>query len=159
MRAIIIAASRAYHEAQNALLKVFEEPPKGVLLFLIMPQMDMLLPTLRSRVMLLPLHKENKKSTSDSAEEFVKMNKEKRSGFIKKLTSGKDEDERRELRDEALALVNGIEVIVYKKWKGGGDRTALLRDIAVLRGYLHDRSAPVKMILEHIALVLPRHLI
>jgi hypothetical protein len=36
---------------------------------------------------------------------------------------------------------------------------ALLFDIATLRGYLYDRSAPVRMILEHLSLVIPRNLL
>ena len=52
-KVVIIAAKRAYHETQNALLKLFEEPPKGAYLFLIMPSLGGLLPTLRSRVQLL----------------------------------------------------------------------------------------------------------
>lgn len=49
-KVVIVAASRAYHEAQNALLKLFEEPPEGTYLFLILPSLGGLLPTLRSRV-------------------------------------------------------------------------------------------------------------
>ncbi|OYV27629.1 MAG: hypothetical protein B7W98_01385 [Parcubacteria group bacterium 20-58-5] len=52
-KVIIIAALRAYHEAQNALLKVFEEPAPGVHLFLVLPSLGGLLPTLRSRVQVL----------------------------------------------------------------------------------------------------------
>ena len=52
-KVVIIAASRAYHEAQNSLLKLFEEPPAGTYLFLIMPSLGGLLPTLRSRVQVL----------------------------------------------------------------------------------------------------------
>ncbi|MEK7086397.1 MAG: hypothetical protein AAB951_01255 [Patescibacteria group bacterium] len=54
-KAVIISASRAYHEAQNALLKVFEEPPAGTYLFLIMPSLGGLLPTLRSRVQIFDM--------------------------------------------------------------------------------------------------------
>ncbi|MFA6408540.1 MAG: hypothetical protein WCW36_03720, partial [Candidatus Paceibacterota bacterium] len=54
-KVVIITASRAYHEAQNALLKVFEEPPEGTYLFLILPSLGGLLPTLRSRVHVLKM--------------------------------------------------------------------------------------------------------
>ena len=161
-KVVIIAATRAYHEAQNALLKLFEEPPKGTYLFLIMPSLGGLLPTLRSRVQVLPASLSSdgrpKIRISDVAEEFVKASKEKRSVMIKKLMSGRDEEERRELRDEALAIVNGIEAVVYKRGIGSAD-AALLSDIATLRGYLHDRSAPVRMILEHLSLVIPKDLL
>ena len=74
------------------------------------------------------------------------------------------------LRDEAIAIVNGIEAIAYKR-RGDtlrllqqGDTlqqgvTLLLGDIATLRGYLYDRSAPVRMIMEHLSLVIPKGLI
>jgi DNA polymerase III delta prime subunit len=161
---VIIAASRAYHEAQNALLKLFEEPPKGTYLFLVLPSLGGLLPTLRSRVQILKGASEHVGMiyhTSDPAFEFLKANKEKRSAMIKKLTSGKDEEERRENREEALAIVNGIEAIAYER---RGDTlkqgvTSLLSDIATLRGYLHDRSAPVRMILEHLSFVIPKNLV
>ncbi|MDP2665046.1 MAG: hypothetical protein Q8P23_00115 [bacterium] len=174
-KVVIIAASRAYHEAQNALLKLFEEPPKGTYLFLIMPSLGGLLPTLRSRVQVLKSQISNLKSQTSTkheinpAEEFLKASKEKRSAMIKKLTSGKDEEERRELREEAIAIVNGIEEIAYKR---RGDTlqqgvtspfprgvTSLLNDIAILRTHLYDRSAPVRMILEHLSLVIPKGLL
>jgi DNA polymerase III delta prime subunit len=159
-KVVIIAASRAYHEAQNALLKLFEEPPTGTYLFLVLPSLGGLLPTLRSRVQVLrPDGRLRKSSISEVAEEFMKASKEKRSALIKKLTSGKDEEERRENREEALAIVNGIEVAAYAKLERGDGVAALLSDIAVLRGHLHDRSAPVRMILEHVSLVIPKDLV
>jgi hypothetical protein len=39
------------------------------------------------------------------------------------------------------------------------EKVALLSDIAQLRQHLHDRSAPVRMILEHVSLVLPKDLL
>ncbi|MDP2655285.1 MAG: hypothetical protein Q8P17_01855 [bacterium] len=170
-KVVIISASRAYHEAQNALLKIFEEPPRGTYLFLIMPSLGGLLPTLRSRVQILNPYRDVRRPTSDvgrrtsntSAETFLKASKEKRSTMIKKLTSGKDEEEKRENREEAIAIVNGIEAVAYEAMKNDGYRkpiiTKLLSDIAVLRSHLYDRSAPVKMILEHLSLVIPKDLV
>lgn len=162
-KAMIISASRAYHEAQNALLKIFEEPPSGTYLFFILPTLGGLLPTLRSRVQILDTHKGLRKSfISGEAEAFLNASREKRILMIKKLTSGKGEEERRENRDEAIRIVNGIEATAYeafKKRRDGGAVAALLSDIAVLRGHLYDRSAPVRMILEHLALVIPKDLV
>ncbi|MCR4334072.1 MAG: hypothetical protein NUV60_03640 [Patescibacteria group bacterium] len=171
-KVVIIAASRAYHEAQNALLKLFEEPPAGAYLFLILPSLGSLLPTLRSRVQVLDIHVGPPRSyIPEVAEAFIKASKEKRSAMIKKLTSGKDEEERRELREEAITLVNGIEAAAYRR-RGDTLRlpqgvtspsargvTSLLSDIAALRGHLYDRSAPIKMILEHLSLVIPKGLV
>jgi DNA polymerase-3 subunit delta' len=162
-KVIIIVANRVYHEAQNALLKLFEEPPPETFLFLILPTLGGLLPTLRSRVQILK-NKELKikNKGKNPAEEFLRAGKEKRSVLIKKLASGKDEEERREKRNEAIAIVNGVEIAAYEKFKKRGVRqltdAALLSDIATLRGHLHDRSAPVKMILEHLSLIIPKDL-
>jgi len=175
---IIITASRAYHEAQNALLKLFEEPPANTYLFFILPTLGGLLPTLRSRVQILSM-KDIGSPTSNvglpmsyipkEIEEFIKASKEERSVIIKKLANGKDDDERRSNRDEAIAILNGIEEIAYKRrvvtlQQGVTSPfpqgvTSLLNDIAVLRGHLNDRSAPVRMILEHLSLVIPGNLL
>ncbi|MEK7144711.1 MAG: hypothetical protein AAB794_02560 [Patescibacteria group bacterium] len=168
-KVVIIAATRAYHEAQNALLKLFEEPPPGTYLFLILPSLGGLLPTLRSRVQVLKHEIRNPKSETisakgmiyhtGSAEEFMKASKEKRSAIIKKLMSGSDEEERRELRDEAIAIVNGIEKAAYMSGRTTSRHRELLEEIQILRGYLYDRSAPVRMIMEHLSLVIPKGLV
>ena len=163
-KVVIIAASRVYREAQNALLKIFEEPPLNTYLFLVLPTFGGLLPTLRSRVTTLGVRPARQRAEiSDIAHTFIENTKEKRSALIKKLASGGDEEERREHRDEALAIMNGIESIAYAALQNDGYRksiiTNLLSDIATLRGHLHDRSAPVKMILEHLSLVIPKDLI
>jgi DNA polymerase III delta prime subunit len=163
-KVIIVVASRAYHEAQNALLKLFEEPPPGTYLFLVLSTVGGLLPTLRSRVQILGQKTKNKKQKTtlpEATEQFLKASREKRSALIKKVTAGKDEEERRELREEAIALLNGIEAVAYESMKKGSSKTtaALLSDISTLRGHLYDRSAPVRMILEHLSLVIPKDLI
>ena len=47
-RIFIIELNAVTHEAQNALLKVFEEPAQGTHFFIISPSSDIFLPTLRS---------------------------------------------------------------------------------------------------------------
>ncbi|NNM83994.1 hypothetical protein HKL94_02145 [Candidatus Parcubacteria bacterium] len=157
-KVLIIAASRAYHEAQNALLKLFEEPPSGTYLFLILTSLGGLIPTLRSRVQVLGTEREG--ASFKEAESFIAAAREKRSALIKKLTSGSDDEERRENREKAIAIVNGIEAAAYRKFVKSDEKSAaLLSDIATLRPYLYDRSAPLRMILEHLSLVTPKNLI
>ena len=79
--------------------------------------------------------------------------------MIKRLTSGKDEEERRELREEAIAIINDIETVAYASGRSTSRHRELLEDIQILRGHLYDRSAPVRMILEHLSLILPNDLV
>lgn len=156
-KVLIIAASRAYREAQNALLKLFEEPPQGTYLFLILPTLGTLLPTLRSRIQILKhqaLSTKHQTHASDIAQKFLKASRERRGAMAKRLATGKDEEERREHRDEALAILDGIERAVYAA--GVEKHAELLRETSMLRGCLHERSAPVKIVLEHLAIVAPR---
>ncbi|PIR83159.1 hypothetical protein COU19_02020 [Candidatus Kaiserbacteria bacterium CG10_big_fil_rev_8_21_14_0_10_56_12] len=160
-RAIIIAAARAYREAQNALLKIFEEPVPGTHLFLILPTLGGLLPTLRSRVVVLRQGAGAARAVSEDARVFLAAAREKRTAMIKRLSTGRDEDERRTNRDRALAIVNGVEATAYEALHAGNrapEIVSLLRDTTELRTFLHDRSAPVRMILEHLSLVIPRDL-
>lgn len=158
-KALVIAAERLYHESQNALLKLFEEPPQGTYLFLVVPSLGMLLPTLRSRVQVLG-DGAARAVVQPEVAAFLSATSEKRAALIKKLSTGRDEAERRANRDRALAIVNGIEAALYAKNKGSltSLNPVLLRELMTLRDFLHDRSAPVKMILEHLSLVVPNGL-
>ena len=157
-KALILSAERVYHEAQNALLKLFEEPPAGTYLFLCVPNTGMLLPTLRSRVQILDSRAAHAGQTTDDVGEaafFLQASSAERSARIKKLSSGKDDDTRRENRLSALALIDGVEAAAVS-WKRTPETLALLRELEQFRSFLYERSAPVKMILEHLAIVLPR---
>ncbi|HEX8947287.1 MAG TPA: hypothetical protein VF829_03690 [Candidatus Paceibacterota bacterium] len=161
-KAIVLAMDRVYHEAQNALLKLLEEPPAGTIIILAVPQLAMLLPTVRSRVLPLPGAQVRVREISEEAQAFLDATKEKRAALIKKLATGKDEDARRANRDAAIRIMDGVEQAAYAAYGAEKERAkrealrALLSDIEILRGYLYDRSAPVRMILEHLSLVLPK---
>jgi DNA polymerase-3 subunit delta' len=60
---IIIAATEFTTVAQNALLKLLEEPPRNIEFIIISPTKSNLLPTVRSR---LPIIKQNKIATKES---------------------------------------------------------------------------------------------
>jgi hypothetical protein len=133
-------------EAQQALLKLFEEPQAGSVFVLLMPH-GTLLPTLRSRLMRYP--EKLKLPEQKSSLVFLKASSKNRSEFVTKLL--KDEDNQKERVREFLLE---LEAELAKKIKNKEARAGL-EDIAKVRSYVADRSPSLKMLLEHLALTLP----
>ena len=159
---LVIATTRIFHEAQNALLKLFEEPPKGVTMVLIVPSFGQLLPTLRSRVAVLS----SKEHETSAASGFLALDESARGAYIAKLLertkADKDEDTQ-EARGELLRLMEGLMIAGYSaRERASGpahaDLTQFLSDLDTFLPILHERSAPLKLIFEHLLLVLPRSL-
>lgn len=80
-KAIAIVGKIFNLEAQNALLKILEEPPKGVEFFIFTPNKNSLLPTIRSRMQIInaiiktpisPLELDIKKLTLEKIYSFLK---------------------------------------------------------------------------------------
>lgn len=163
-KVIVLTAGRLFHEAQNALLKLFEEPPHGTTLILVVPAEGMLLPTLRSRVLSLP---GNQVSIGlEEANEFLSADAPGRAKQVAKLVlnakSDKDE-EKQAARLRAIRLVEGLIRYTHEARKNTKDSQAheldlLLRDLSRFLPILHERSAPLKLIFEHLLLVVPEEL-
>ncbi len=161
---IVIAANRLFHEAQNALLKLFEEPPEGTTLVLIVPAEGILLPTLRSRVIALPGGTDVGGIGTEAAA-FLEAGNAEREKLVAKLIarSKSDKDEEKQAaRMEAIRLVEGLTRAAYAaRARAKGDTRELdllLRDLERFAPILHERSAPLKLIFEHILIVLPEKL-
>lgn len=157
-KAIVVAANRLFHEAQNAMLKVFEEPPQGTTLFLVIPAEGMLLPTLRSR--LQPLTGQKAHHTTPEVHAFLMGSSSEREKLVAKLVdrskSDKDE-EKQKARNEAIQLVEGLIRAAYAQ-KERPEMASFLADLDSFLPILHERSAPLKLIFEHILLVIPTEL-
>lgn len=141
----LIGAASITTEAQQALLKLFEEPQKGVVFVLLIPH-GTLLPTLKSRM--LPYEKQQLVQKS-SATPFLTASSKERSEIIAKLL--KDEEG---VRERVRDFLNGLEYSLSKKMSDKQVRDGL-EDIAKVRSYVADRSPSFKMLLEHLALSLP----
>ncbi len=167
---LIIAASRIFHEAQNALLKLFEEPPEGTTLILVIPSEGLLLPTLRSRLIVLPQaaesEKHNGKRVGGFAKQFLEANSTEQEKIIAKLlerTKSDKDEEKQAARSEAIQLVEGLTHSAHQAWAAakGPEKENLslfLRDLERFLPILHERSAPLKLIFEHLLIVLPKTL-
>ena len=152
----IVATVSMTTEAQQALLKLFEEPQIGAVFVLIIPH-GTVLPTLRSRCMALYISNVSvvRKDSDDCAQEFLRANHEDRSAIITKIVK-EYEDNRAVARD----FLDALERAVYKHigfTRNGKELviTEALSDIALFRGYLSDKAPSVKMIFEHLAASLP----
>lgn len=164
-KVIIASATRFFYQAQNALLKTFEEPPKGTVLILVLPNEGVILPTLRSRLVSLssPQGETSTIYGTALAEEFLKVGGEGREKLIAKLidrTKSDKDDEKARARSDAGALLEGLMRNAYAKAKEkpAPELTAFLSDLDRFMPMMHDASTPLKLIFEHILLTIPRGL-
>ncbi len=144
-------------EAENALLKVFEEPAPGTHFFVVVPSAEFLLPTLRSRFMVLtPAPDEERNAVlAAKGKAFLKLSKAARLEYIADfIEEHKDEDKHDALKGEAVRLLNAIESVLAEKKSGmTRDEQFVLKQLWMCKHFLRDRGASTKMLLEYIALI------
>lgn len=148
----IIEASGMTHEAQNSLLKIFEEPHEHSHFFLIMPSLDVLLPTLRSR--LLILEKQENEESSSEAVKFLKLSKKDKIAFVDELAKSISDEEA--TKSDAMQFLADLERVVHIRFVSNNfneNDSHLLKAIMKARDYMNDRSPSIKQLLEYVALM------
>jgi len=141
-KVFIIETDFITEEAQNTMLKVFEEPTDGTHFFVVSPQ-DMLLPTLRSRMVVFRQENEGGVNTK-----ILDLNIKDRLDLIKKITEAiKDEES---TKQQAIELLNNIESELYQN--GIQENQHALELCQKTRESLYDRGAPIKIVLENLVL-------
>ncbi len=130
----VIVTNNITLEAQNALLKLFEEPPANTVFFLIIPHESLLLPTLRSRFVDQIRATEK---TSTEADEFLTMSLGERMEYITKQAKkdpsslerlATDLGRKKNLTPEAKRSLLLVNKYVYNR---GASRKALLEELAL----------------------------
>ena len=149
-RTFVIVAPTIAPDAQNALLKTFEEPPAGACFILVVPSPEMLLPTLRSRTQHLSLEGARHVQTIVNVQKFLSSRAEKRFEMLKPFLD-KGEDERRDLAG-TISFLSELEHALAADPKA--DAEGLLA-IYRARKYITDRGALAKPLLEQMALLIP----
>ncbi len=174
----IVVAESFTREAQNALLKTFEEPTAGTHFFIIIPHLATILPTLKSRVIMIESKGQSARDdTKTIAENFLDSALEQRFAMIKKLTvaskgltrhdsalvasngltrhdpAGSKKGEQVD-REKIRRILDHIERILYTQMAGlpSGD---IFHEIYQTKTYLADRGSSPKMLLDHISIVIP----
>lgn len=141
----VIEAQKFTAEAQNALLKTLEDPVPNTHFFILAREAAMFLPTLLSR-----MHRVDARGESDEgseAKKFLKKNLKQRLAFAKKFADEKDER-------GAGALAEFLDSLLLIL-KEDGAPTGSLQRVLDARTYARDSGAMPRLILEHLALVLP----
>ncbi len=147
----IIQADFISHEAQNSLLKVFEEPTLGTHFFIISPQ-DILLPTLRSRMQVMNFQTLGVRNTQTpsvgKSRTVLDMKISERLAKVKEITEAISDEEA--TKQDAIMFLNEVEKELHD---AGVEKLAKSLEVCQLaRVSLYDRGAPVKMILENVVL-------
>lgn len=155
----ILSCNSMTTEAQNSLLKLFEEPTDGTHFFVVSNSSEFFLPTLRSRMVIIKsadvrrLDADERKYKNDDTEfveKFLKTSKSKRLKMIKDIVDEKD-------KEKAILFLNSLETILRENIDfSSKEQTYALGEILKCRDYLNDRSPSVKLILEHLSLITPQ---
>lgn len=155
----LISANNFLLEAQNTLLKIFEEPIINTHFFLVVPNKDILLKTLISRFYLVQTKSKLEKEIQ-MAENFITMPLKDRLDFIKDLLKEDEEGtgDMMSSRSKASAFLNALESVVHQKIMFNMYKVkniSFFDQILKVREYINQPGSSLKILLESVALVTP----
>jgi|AntRauTorckE6833_2_1112554.scaffolds.fasta_scaffold00021_49 hypothetical protein len=142
-RILVIYAARIGSEAQNALLKLFEDPPERSRFLLLVPTITMLLPTVRSRLQ-IETPAAVTKALSTTGNDFLQATYKERMDIIERLHKAKDKMSMRTIVTDVGSYVSLHETSY-----------AVTRATVGALEYRDLPGASLKMWLEYLALLLP----
>ncbi len=163
MRFFVIGAESFTTEAQNGLLKVLEEPIAGNHFFILTPNEEILLPTLRSRLARIRGCEVINDEILSWCQSFIGADVVSRLVMIEKFLKDSDKDDNEKLiRHKTRDILNQIEKIFAEKIKVSDtfiqEAPAIARfltELLKMKGYLNDTAPAPRLILEYIAFVCP----
>jgi DNA polymerase III delta prime subunit len=149
-------------DAQNVLLKMFEEPIENTHFFVVVPDVNSLLKTLVSRFYLISA-RQDLAEESKEAEKFINMSLKARIDFIKELLTESDveDSEGNEIialdstRAKALKFLNELEFVLHKKKPRGIFDIRFFEHFFKVREFLRMPGSSTKTLMESVALVTP----
>lgn len=162
-KVFVVAFKTIMREAQNALLKTIEEPTDGTHFFFVTQTRSHLLPTFLSRVQVLNQSSDiGHQSVEGEGEKFLAASIPERLTMIEPITKAKDED-RPEAKEDARRLLESLERALTLRaldaaGADGNPRAVALGEIISAKRHLAGRSPSPKLLLEHLALVVPQTL-
>jgi len=154
----IIATKFINREAEQTLLKIIEEPTDNTHFFIVVPDASILAGTILSRVHIVKTEKLDNKELEKFVASFIASTPKERIDKVAIMVKeNKSEESSGQLRFYATSFVNEIEKNLHQKFKKDKkDKNIIfiLEELQKARMYLSTPGASVKMILEHLALVI-----
>ncbi len=145
----VVSANFITEKAQNAMLKLFEEPVGGTHFFMILPSIGGIIPTLRSR--LFVIQHESVGNTKINAKDFISSNVGNRMDMVRELAESVSNED--ESKIEIVNFLNALEKEIFQAKNPSSSE--VLENIEKMRSYASDQSPSLKMILEYLALSIP----
>ncbi len=156
-KVFVISVNAILNDAQNTLLKVFEEPIENVIFFLIIPSETQLLKTLVSRFYVVDT--ERGVVNIKEAKKFLQMTQSMRIDFLKNFLAEEDEEEGEptdSVRAKAIRFLNEVESVLHEEFKKNTQLSSSMEEILKARKHLRFVGSPTKTILESVALRIPK---
>ncbi|MEK9181446.1 MAG: hypothetical protein AAB786_00270 [Patescibacteria group bacterium] len=172
----IVSVNNFLLEAQNSLLKMFEEPIENTHFFLVVPEVNALLKTFVSRFYVVFARQDLAEEQKD-AEKFINMSLKNRIDFMKDLlaeskTDGENNPSLDSARSKALIFLNSLEFTLRSKLVNnfadftlpgvpGGTYAAqnslqtCFSHLFKVREFLRMPGSSTKTLMESVALVVP----
>lgn len=160
-RIFVISTNNFLLEAQNSLLKVFEEPIANTHFFILVPSLDIFLPTITSRFYLIK-NNSPKNISLKEIESFIKLSKSARIEYLKEfLKEDEEEEEMMSVRSKTMHFVDDLELFLHSKYKLPKDTflVNIFEQIFKVRKYLRQPGSSTKSLIESIALSIPEKMI
>lgn len=163
----MICVNNVSLDAQNVLLKMFEEPIENTHFFLIVPDVNALLKTLVSRFYFVSARQDLAETEETrKAEKFITMPLKSRIDFIKELLveeETEDEDGNEivvlnSTRSKALKFLNALEFVLHKKMLDVSFNISFFEHFFKVRKYLRMPGSSAKSLMESVALIIPNML-
>ena len=149
-RIFVISTNAITVQAQNAMLKMFEEPTENTHFFIVVPSSSFFIDTLLSRVVLINTATYIESDKTLDPKKFLKATYPERLKMVEKfLKTYKDNKENKSIANNFLSE---IENILAKDVKGN---KASLEKVLEIKKYIFDTSSSLKILLETASLVLP----
>lgn len=147
VKAALVLAQNITLEAQNALLKVLEEPKEGTYIFISLANIGALVPTLLSRVQVVRDMEENEDDHNKSAKKFLKSDVRERLKMISALSKSFE-------KNQMKFLIADLERAAHEPDNFTSAQYALERVLIKAKIMSKAQGSSPKMLLEWLASVL-----